>query len=179
MFAAACVVALTPACRRDAPHTVSTTSDSVKPSDSGAETFFRYGLKGVGHTRAELADSLGAPDSVTARAVKNRHVPEQTDSIITLHYPGLDAEIYRVSADGNELLASVTVRDNRYIQETAPVRIGMSSGDLENVMGQPTDSVNDAFSYVCTTCTAMGNERIEVKMSGDHVAAVTIFYSYD
>jgi hypothetical protein len=154
-------------------------SDSIAPAASGAETFYRYGLTGVGTTRAELASALGDPDSTTSRAVKNVHDQTQTDSVLVVHYPGLAMEIYRVSANGNELTSSVRVTDNRFIQETAPVRIGMSQTDLLSLMGPATESGAGVLSYACTTCTQLGNERVDVMVANGRVSAVTIFYSID
>ncbi len=154
-------------------------ADSVGPAASGAETFYRYGLAGVGHTREELQATLGAPDSVTSQPLQNRHDKTLTDSLIVVHYPGLSVELYRVSANGNELLSAVRVSDNRYIEETAPIRIGMSQPDVRSLMGPADDSTNGVLSYVCTTCTELGHERIEVQLSGSRVAAVTIVHSID
>jgi hypothetical protein len=156
-----------------------TTADTIGAAASGAETFFRYGLIDLGHTREELQAKLGAPDSVSSRPFQNRHDKTQTDSVLTIHYPGLAAEIYRVSANGKELTVSVRVSDNRYIEPTAPVRIGMSQADVRTLMGAADDSSGGVLSYACATCTALGNERIEVRLSGSRVAAVTVFHSID
>jgi hypothetical protein len=46
-------------------------------------------------------------------------------------------------------------------------------------MGTPADTTNGVFTYLCTTCTTLGSERIEVKTIDGKVSAVTIFYSFD
>jgi hypothetical protein len=166
-------------CRRERVPRTAAASDTVTAAASGAETFFRYGLTGVAHSRQALRDSLGAPDSISSKPVVNRHDKSQTDSIITLHYPDLDADIYHVSANGNEFLFSLSVRNAKYIAPNAPISIGMSASDLQDVMGTPTDSAGGVLTYLCATCTTLGTERIEVKTTGGKVSAVTIFYSFD
>jgi hypothetical protein len=180
-LASMCMVALTivsAACRRDTPR-VANSADTVAAAASGAETFYRYGLTDIGKTREELQKRFGKPDSVVARAVQNLHVASQTDSLITIYYPGIVAEIYRVSGGDREFPASIRVSDNTFIHETAPIRIGVPESDLDNIMGPPAERGDNTVTYLCDTCTALGNERIAVHFANGRVAAVTIFYSYD
>lgn len=172
--------AIAAGCKRDnTSNSRATASDTVAAAASGAETFFRFGLTGVAHSRQALHDSLGAPDSVSSKPVTNRHDKSQTDSIITLHYPGLDADIYHVTSNGNEFLFTLTVKDAKYIAANAPITIGMAASDLQDVMGTPTDSTGGVYAYLCATCTALGSERIEVHTAAGKVAAITIVYSFD
>lgn len=179
---AACMIAASigsASCRRDAARASGTASDTVAAAASGAETFFRYGLVPIGSTRAQLEKLFGAPDSVTARAVKNRHVATETDSVLVVYFHGLEVELYRVTASGNEFPSRVRVSDNRYIVGTAPIRIGLAEADVATVMGPPGESSGNILVYKCDTCSELGNERIEVQVDAGLVSAVTIYYSFD
>jgi hypothetical protein len=166
-------------CNRTAPPPVDAAADSLGAAASGAETFFRYGLVQTGGTRAALQAKLGDPDSITARPVQNRHDSTQTDSVLVAHYPGLAVEIYRVTNGGRELTSSVRITDNRYIEASSPIRIGLTQDDIANVMGPPTERTGETLVYACPTCTELGNERIEVTLADGRIAAITIFYSID
>jgi hypothetical protein len=166
-------------CTAEPRDSAGTPSDTLAPAASGAETFFRYGLLGVEPSRQALQDSLGAPDSVVARAIQNRHVPTQTDSLVVAYYPGLAFESYRVRANGRELPSFLRVSDNRYIAEDAPVRIGMSADDVRMLMGPPDGTSGDTLSWTCSTCTELGNEHVGVLVGSGGVKSVTIYYSID
>lgn len=159
--------------------TADTSSDADGATQSAAETFYKAGLSGISTDLANIREDFGDGDSIKARAVQNRHVPTQTDSVITRHYKGFDVVIYRISTDGKELLSSIRVMDNKYISAAAPVRVGMAAADLAVVMGAPTESNDSVFTYTCTTCSELGNEHIEVRWTQGLVTAVTIFYPID
>jgi hypothetical protein len=180
-FVGTAVLALSgAACRRNAPVAATNPSDTLAAAASGAETFYRYGLTDIGHTRDDLLKQFGKPDSVQAAGVQNRHVTSQTDSLITMFYPGLAVQLYRVMGETRrEFPSFVRISDNTFIHETAPIRIGVAESDLTDVMGPPSDRADGVLSYVCDTCTEIGNERIEVRIADGKVASVTIFYSYD
>jgi hypothetical protein len=165
--------------RRGDRGTAASSDDSPAAAASGAETFYTSGLKGISTDLAIIHEDFGDPDSVKVRAVKNRHVPTQTDSIITRHYKGFDVVVYRIGADGKELLSSIRVMDNKYIDGASPIRVGISEDDLDFVMGPPAERNDSVFTYACTTCSQLGNDHIEVRRSGGLVTAVTIFYPID
>ena len=169
---------LVAACSRGDTSATATTTD-LTPAASGAETFFRDGLMGLEISRRNLRAKLGEPDSTSARPIQNRHDAAVTDSIIDIHYPGLSAEIYLATFNGNELTVFVTVTDNRYIAADAPVRIGMLESELPTVMGAASETNGSTLTYACDTCTALGNERVDVRVANGRVAAITVVHSID
>ena len=107
-------------------------------------------------------------------------LPSRTDSIATIHYPGLATEVYLATYGRTELTSQVTVTDNRYVQVTAPVRIGMPASELDAILGAPTeDADGDTRVYLCDTCTELGNDHLLLRISAGRVSAITVQYSID
>jgi hypothetical protein len=121
------------------------------------EEFIRQGLSTPELSRAAFAEALGAPDSVTAEAVPNRHIPTATDTILTLYYPELMARIHR-PGPGGELPAAVAVTDNQYLRY--PV-IGTPVERIVESFGPPDERSDSAVTYYCTSCVA-GNDPVRL-----------------
>lgn len=92
----------------------------------------------MGETEAEIHANFGPPDDVALSETKNRHTGE-TDKILHLKYPGLEFELYRVSDSGKELLMS-TILTNRQISQRLPFQIGATKAEIENYLGEPTQT---------------------------------------
>lgn len=165
--------------RGDLGANAAASTDSGGTAQSGAESFYKTGLAGISTDLAIIHEDFGDPDSTHVTAVKNRHVPTQTDSLITRHYKGFDVVVYRISTDGKELLSAVRVMDNKYINASSPIRVGIAEDDLAMVMGTPTESNDTIHTYVCATCTQLGNDRIELRRRQGLITAITIFYPID
>ena len=175
-----CIV-LAAGCDRFGARPAGTAADTLNTAGaaSGAESFFRAGMVKLDATRAGLRAQLGAPDSAVVTAVKNRHDPAVTDSIAVIHYPGLAVELYLATLSDAELTSSIRLMDNRYIEATAPVRIGMAASDLADVLGTPTETDGAVQIYLCDTCTELGNDQLLVDTTGGRVSAITLQYSID
>ena len=143
---------------------------------SAADRFVTEGLAPVGRTRAEIRDALGEPDSVRREPVANRHVPDQTDTIVTLHYPTLRATLYLVTG-GGDLLQSVRVTDDRHLRDPA-VRIGMPWEEVRRRLGEPHDREGDVPVYWCRSCTG-AEHPVRFHVAGGRVRAVEFTYYVD
>lgn len=104
----------------------------------------------LGESSEEMRHRLGAPDSVIAVPVDNRHVPHQVDTVATLHWEGLEASFYRVTG-GKELLEAIEVRNNRFLRGDG-IRIGMPWEDARREAGPPDLVREGRYGYVCGAC---------------------------
>jgi hypothetical protein len=152
---------------------------SQQSAETPVEAFFRYGPVNLGSTRGELRGRLGEPDSVGVATVSNRHDPSLTDSVFTLHYPGLSAEIYRASYDGRELLAAVVIADDRHLRPESPLRIGVTEEEVRLLLGAPSGGPADALRYPCTSCDAAGYDVLELRLADGQLQRITLRYWID
>lgn len=95
--------------------------------------------RSFGESRAALEEALGRPESIEAEAVPNRHLPDVTDTVITLRYHGVDFAVLRATAMNRDMLLGTALRDS-----TRPlpgdIRIGVTRRDaLERRLGAPAD----------------------------------------
>lgn len=114
------------------------------------DEFVEHGLRPLGESRAELRQSLGEPDSISARVVPNRHVPGAHDTLFTVHYPGLVAHLHR-PGPGGEMLAGAEVTDNRYLRYPQ-VGIGATPRELQGALGLPDEPPDSVYTYSCHAC---------------------------
>lgn len=157
----------------------SDTDVSEQAAESGVEAFLRFGTVDIGTTRAELRARLGEPDSVRRSDVANLHDPEVLDSLVTLHYPGVSAEIYVASFDGRELLASLVISDDRHLRSESPLRIGMPVDEILLALGEPERRTEDLLFYECTTCGLGGNDTLVLHVGGGALRRIHVHYWID
>lgn len=90
--------------------------DTGAAADAPADTatapliarIYDYGL-GFGESVATIRARLGQPVDADTSLQPNRHVPEATDSLFTLEYPGLTFELNRPGPVEGDLLTSVAI----------------------------------------------------------------------
>lgn len=124
--------------------------------------------------RADLRATLGAPDSVTAEVIPNRHVPGVMDTIYAMHYPDLLARFHHPGG-GGDLLSMVQVSDNRHLRY--PV-MGADVATLDSAFGPPDEASDSSLTYYCTTCEA-GNGPVEIIVREGQVRRVRFNYYVD
>ncbi len=98
-------------------------------------------------TRAAMAAAYGPPDSVDADTEPNRHIPEATDSLFVVQYPGMVVQIRRPPS-GDDLTSHVSILDNRYLSEPS-VGIGAPADRVMSVLGEPGSRGEDRLVYDC------------------------------
>jgi len=148
-------------------------------AETPVEAFFRFGPVAYGETRAELAQRLGTPDSITIDTVPNKHDASVTDSVFTLHYAGIAFEVYRATYDGRELLAAVTVTDDRHLRPESPLRLGLPESEVRLLLGEPDAATEDGLSYHCSTCDAAGYDQLELQLGRSGLRRITLHYWLD
>lgn len=143
--------------------------------DSARDDFVRNGLAPPVGTIAALRDALGSPDRVEVEEMANRHVPEQTDSILTLRYPGLMAEYYRVR--GRDLPLAFRVTESRHLARDW-IRIGMRWEDARRILGEARDEGEGIYSYDCGSCMG-ADEPVFFEVTEGRVAAIVFTFYVD
>jgi hypothetical protein len=159
-------------------------SDALVPpptaaDDSALAGFIDSALVQPGRTRAELTAALGEPDSTSARTVENRHDPSVTDSVLTLHYPGLVAEIYRAGYDGKEILASIEVSDAAHVRAAGNAGLGATADAVRATLGEPATATDTLLEYVCDACLVSGHETVRFILGQGTVRRIHIRYWVD
>ena len=124
--------------------------------------------------RAGLRTAFGAPDSVVAHAVPNRHVPGVIDTLFTLRYPGLTVEIHK-PGEGHDLAAGVTVEDNRYIAFPR-IGIGAPADSVTALLGAPTSRKAQSLIY---DCGEEVNQPVTFEVQNGRVQRIVISYYVD
>lgn len=125
--------------------------------------------------RLAVLDRLNQPRRVERTPEPNRHDPSQTDTIRTLHYDGLDIEIYEVSASGKELASRLAVTGSGY--ETADgLHVGSTREQVEEALGEPTEVDDGALVYESDDVTPT---TLRFDMEGSRVSAMSWFFYLD
>jgi hypothetical protein len=148
-------------------------------ADTGLAGFFAHGPVAAGQSRGDLIAQFGEPDSIRAAAVPNRHDPSVTDSVFTLFYDGLTADVRRAGYDGREILASLSIASDRFLQDGAPIRIGSRLADVRSELGPPDEEAGDELIYICEECLAAGQETVRFAMLAGAVARIDLRYWVD
>ena len=136
-----------PELRSSADTSVVNTPPSI---DSLRDDVVEHGLL-VSDSRLEVAARFGQPDSMRSRAVINRHIPSQTDSIVDLFYLGLHLTYYVVGAGKKEFLQTAVVSDNRYLKYPQ-FAIGTSEVAVLRFLGEPSEREPGKYRYDCARC---------------------------
>ena len=144
-------------------------------SVSALDRFIASGPRIHARSRDEFDSVLGARDSTHAEAVRNRHVPQQTDSLITVHYDDVTATVYAVTG-GRDILNSITIRDNRWLRD-GPVRIGTAWSDVVAQWGEPASTDGDSRHFECRQCVV--SESVVLEVRDGRVAAIRFEHYVD
>ena len=111
--------------------------------DTLAATLLRTGA-----TRSALAQAYGEPDSVEATTEPNRHMPDATDSLFVVHYPGLGVTL-RTPPSARDLVSAVMVTDNRYLAYPS-IGIGTREEAVVAALGEPDERTEGDGTTVLT-----------------------------
>lgn len=121
-----------------------------------------------------VLDDMNEPQSVDEEPRENRHIPNQTDTLRTLHYDGLDLRVYHVS-DGKEILERVTVTSDVFETDDG-LAVGMARSDVEALRGGPDERQDGTYVY------DLGGElptMLHVVFSGEEVSQLEWRYPVD
>lgn len=165
----------------DAPE--SADSPGIRAPDSTADTHaavphtcedLHETILTVPPTRQAFAARFGAPDSITAGAEPNRHVPGAIDSLFTVYYPGLVMDI-RTPQNSRDMPTHVRVENDRYLAFSG-IGVGTSRERLEEVLGNPTQSDAQSLTW---DCGGEVEQPVTFELAAGRVTAITIAYYVD
>lgn len=139
------------------------------------EAFYEEGLAVEALTRVALRGELGEPIAALHTTEPNRHLPERTDTLWTLRYEGLQAEIR--TAGGNDLLERVGVTEDRHLRFAEP-RIGSPRAEVVERLGAPHEDRDGDLRYLCAP-EPMPDMPVTFRMEGGRVAAIVWEYYVD
>jgi hypothetical protein len=98
-------------------------------------------------SRAGLVHVFGAPDAMAVETEPNRHLPGETDTLLTLRYEGLVFRL-RIPPSGNELPEHALISANRFVRYTA-VGVGAPTAQVIAIVGEPGVRTDEALVYDC------------------------------
>src|SRR5690606_26552611 len=125
-------------------------------------------------TRDALRDRFGPADSTRTTTEPNRHMPEATDSLFVVYYPGLVAGLRKPSG-GDDMADLVEITDGRYVRHEA-LRIGASAARVLAALGEPGQRDPSSLVY---DCGEGADQPVTFMLRNGAVAAITIDYYVD
>lgn len=85
----------------------------------------------------ELLQRLGPPAETETQTVANKYVENQTDTLRTLIYTGVQALVYDVTDDSKSFLVRLSISSTQYGSPEG-IRVGMSTDRVRDELGPPT-----------------------------------------
>ncbi|MDX1647711.1 MAG: hypothetical protein R3304_11255 [Longimicrobiales bacterium] len=134
------------------PEAPAETAEAPDPGEA-PHTWLQRGFVASGTTAEELRQRFGPPDARRASPTPNRHVPDQTDTLVTLEYEGLTVELYSVTG-GEDLLQSIVVSSPGILAYDQPVDVGSEWATVTSVLGPPSGRRDGTPFYACEGCPA-------------------------
>jgi hypothetical protein len=167
------------ACSDPAPRTASSTSGSpasdTASASAGCQQFTREGLKLKARTRAALEAEVGRPTKTEVEVVANRHMPDQQDSIIRLHYDGVIVQL-RKPGSGGEMFEYAAV-DKRKWLNFPYFKPGVGNDNVIAAIGEPQRRDGKRLVYNCAGGEA--EEPIVFETDGTTVQRIVFNYYVD
>ena len=96
-----------------------------------------------------VLDEMSPPPEISVETVRNRHEPAVVDTVRTLHYRGLDVEVYRVTSSGKEIARRITVTDDTYATGLG-FAVGSDRAEVVDAMGTPARTEGSTLSWELT-----------------------------
>lgn len=128
-----------------------------------------------GTERLSLLDSLAPPLRVETEPTENRHVPDQIDTLRTLHYDGLRLTLYDVSASESTILTEIEVTGGQYALREG-LRVGDTRENTEDALGPPDERENGTYVYEYSNGAP---HYLRLYFSGDTVSEIEWSFYYD
>jgi len=151
----------------------------LSPRDSLCGDVVENGVK-LPHTeRKAVASQFGRPDSAQSQPSPSRYNAGETDSTVTLFYPGLRLHyIVLGKKEGNtEILYRADVSDNRYLKYPS-LGIGAGRDAIVKALGEPEEIRDGAYRYSCAL-HIMAGVSLFVHFEGDRVTFAEYWWDFD
>lgn len=157
-----------------APDSVDATDTALVDVEPIACAGLETSILVVPATRGALRDRFGPADSTHTATEPNRHMPEATDSLFVVFYPGLVVSLRRPSG-GDDMADLVEITDGRYVHHAA-LRIGAPAARVLAALGEPVRRDAAALVY---DCTEGAEQPVTFLLRNGAVAAIRIDYYVD
>ncbi len=109
--------------------------------------FIKSGLsKQIGQTKEQIFAELGAPQSLTSRAIRNIHYPKSSDQIHTLTYDGLQIILYESSVSKQQFVVSIAI-ENPAINTKLGPKVGSQKDVVLAMLGTPKRMTSRQLVY--------------------------------
>lgn len=120
----------------------STRSDEASvdggPAPEVVSHLIRDALQAEGNlSYGAVRERLGSPERSRADTVANQYVLGQVDTVRTLEYPGVEAQIYDAADEGKTFLVRLSLLSSHYATPEG-IRVGDSESRVIDVLGAPT-----------------------------------------
>jgi hypothetical protein len=142
---------------REVPPTADTTTSPLPSTTDSARSAYWAFVNKLDGRRGDVGKVLGPPTSSSGDTLRNVHDPTVVDSLVTLHYPGLEVQFFVGAAGGNEFPTLVSTTDSS-VRLPLPVGIGSSRAELERAFGR-ADFESSRSDSVCLQFEVSGGSN--------------------
>jgi hypothetical protein len=118
----------------------------------------------------DLVERLGRPQRVSSRPVSNAYQPDQTDTLRTLTYRGIEALVYDVSRSPKTFLIRFSLMNDRYASPEG-LRVGDPRSRVLDVIGPPTRRNPGQNELIYSEDDSMPTAMI-VTLTNDRIARI-------
>ena len=167
-----------PASEAVAPPSVSapaTENAAARPTSAAVEQLINRTLRSTQDiSYSDVVDLLGPPLRTTHRTVANAYATGQIDTVRTLYYPALQAQVYTRSHDTRSFLIQIRVLAPFYATPSG-LRVEMERAAVRQQMGTPQRVENEVWVY-----ENVRQDAADVRLSwtDDRVSAITYVFHF-
>ena len=147
--------------------------------DSAIAVLLKAG-KQFGGSEEEIRHYLGQPEQRRAEAVKNQLDSAQTDSVVHLHYRGIDLTLYRFFWPRRDLLVEVALSKQRGVMPFG-IQVGAGRQKLLTILGKPSATLidDDGFETLEYRGPMEDPSFIRFVIGGDQIRRIEWLYYLD
>ncbi|MFO8231297.1 MAG: hypothetical protein R6U20_01395 [Longimonas sp.] len=119
----------------------------ARPSETDVHQLINHTLHSTDTTTDDdVVDLLGAPLRTTVRVVPNTYAAGQIDTVRTLYYPALQAQLYIRSDDTRSFLIQMRLHGSFYSTPDG-LQVDMERSAVQQQMGQPHRVEDEVWVY--------------------------------
>jgi hypothetical protein len=117
-----------------------------------------------------LVQQLGRPQRVETETVANQYVEDQTDTLRTLVYGGIEAIVYDVANESKSFLVRLSLSTARYTTPNG-LRVGLKKERVIELLGPPTRHDTSAGELVYQETTPKPTSML-IQLRDDRVTRI-------
>lgn len=149
--------------------------EPVRPTRAAVQELVDQALHSAQETtQADVIRLLGHPLRTTHRTVDNVYAAGQVDTVRTLYYPALQAQVYMRSHDAHTFLIQVRVLAPFY-DTPSGLRVEMAQAEVRQQMGAPNRVEDGVWVYENVQQHAAD---VRLSWSDERVSAITYVFHF-